>query len=234
MNRSEFLAGFKASFPIVLGYIPIGFAFGVLAMQSGLTLFEIFLMSALVYAGSAQFIAVGMLAIGASVSSIIFTTFLVNLRHLLMSASMAPHLKDVSRKILPILSYGLTDETFAVGITEVVKKRRRTSYFLGLHATSHLAWITSTVAGGLFGNLIVDSSRYGLNFALPAMFIGLLLMQVKSKTSITVAAIAGILSIFISFSMKGNWNIIIATIIAATLGVVIEQWTQKFSSSLSE
>ncbi|MGE5653154.1 MAG: AzlC family ABC transporter permease, partial [Bacillota bacterium] len=94
-EHNQLTTGARAALPIVLGYVPIGLAFGVLAVQQGLGVPGIFLMSLIVYAGSAQFIATGMLAAGASPTAIIATTFLVNLRHLLMSASMSAHLRHI-------------------------------------------------------------------------------------------------------------------------------------------
>lgn len=231
---NDYRKGVKGAVPIVLGYLPIGFAFGVLAIQQGLTVPDIFLMSLFVYAGSAQFIAAAMLATGADAASIIMTTFLVNLRHLLMSASLSPYLKHIPSPIQALLSYGLTDETYAVGITAVRQETLSARYFAGLHITSQAGWIISTVVGGMMGNLIPDPTRLGIDFALSAMFIGLLLMQIKDKKDILVAACAGGISLLLAMGFQGNWNIIIATVVAATIGVSVELWRKKSSWSLSE
>ncbi len=234
MSQKVFIQGIKKASPIVLGYVPIGLAFGVMAVQQGLTVLEIFLMSLLVYAGSAQFIAAGMMAAQASIGGIIATTFLVNLRHLLMSASLSPYLKGVSPLLQSIISFGITDETFAVGITEVKRERWGSSFFLGLHFTSHLSWIISTVLGGVLGNLIPNPDKLGLDYALPAMFIGLLLMQMNNRREVLVALFSGALSIGLLTLLEGNWNIILATITGATIGVVMEGWKKKSSLSLLE
>jgi len=233
MRQKEFIQSIKKASPIVLGYVPIGLAFGVMAVQQGLTILEIFLMSLLVYAGSAQFIAAGMMAAQASIGGIIATTFLVNLRHLLMSASLSPYLKGLSPLLQSVISFGITDETFAVGITEVKRESWGSSFFLGLHFTSHLSWIISTVLGGVLGNLIPNPDKLGLDYALPAMFIGLLLMQMNNLREVLVALFSGALSIGLLTLLDGNWNIILATIIGATVGVVMEGWKKKSSLPLS-
>ncbi len=227
----ELLAGARAALPIVLGYIPIGLAFGVLAVQQGLGVPGIFLMSLMVYAGSAQFIGTGMLAAGASPSAIIATTFLVNLRHLLMSASLSSYLRRIHPLIQAIISLGITDETFAVGITAVREKEHSAHFFLGLHGISQVSWVISTVTGGLIGNLIPHPERFGLDFALPAMFVGLLLMQLRERKELLVAVISGAVSVGLALGLKGNWNIILATLIGASMGAVVHTWQQKSSLS---
>ncbi|AEF93567.1 AzlC family protein [Desulfotomaculum nigrificans CO-1-SRB] len=231
MVSSDFRLGFKSALPIVFGYFPIGLAFGVLAVQSGMSIGEIFLMSLLVYAGSAQFIAAGLLAAQASAGTIILTTFLVNSRHLLMSASLVPYVKNLGSRLLSVLSFWLTDESYAVSISTVAKEQKSAGYFLGLFLTAHLAWICSTVLGAVVGNFIPDPQRFGLDFALPAMFIALLILQVRHKKAIAIIVISGALSIGFKLGLAGSWNIILATVISATIGVLVDKWMQKSSQS---
>lgn len=239
--QNEYIKGMKGAVPIMLGYLPIGFAFGVLATQQGLSIFDIFCMSLFVYAGSAQFIGAAMISSGATVASIIFTTFLVNLRHLLMSASYSPYLKHLKASTQALISYGITDETYAVGISHAEETASHGSevcspkYFAGLHITSQSVWIISTVLGGFLGNLIPDPARWGIDFALSAMFIGLLLMQMKNRKDLLVSICAGGLSLLLAMGGIGSWNIIIATLVAATIGVSIELlWNKKLSLSSQE
>ena len=110
--------GFRAAWPICLGYFPIGLAFGVLAQKAGIGPLGVGLMSLLVFAGSAQFIAVSMLAQTAALTSIVLTTFLVNLRHLLMSSALSVYLRHSSWRFLCLFSHGITDESFAVNMTQ--------------------------------------------------------------------------------------------------------------------
>ena len=233
MLRLEFKEGVQAAVPLVFGYFPIGMAFGVLAVQSGMSIAEIFMMSLLVYAGSSQFIAAGLLAAQASVGAILLTTFLVNCRHLLMTASLAPFVKNISPKILSLLGFWVTDETYAVSISTVVKKQKSQGYFFGLFITAHLAWLSSTVLGAVLGNFIPEPQKFGLDLALPAMFIALLILQVRHKKAVAIILVSSILSICFKLNLAGNWNIILATIISATIGVCIDKWMQKSSLSSS-
>lgn len=218
----EFLSGIKEAMPIVLGYMPIGFAYGVMAISAGLNILETVMMSILVYAGSAQFIAVSLIASGTGPGAIIITTFLVNLRHLLMSAALLPYLKRLRIPTLAALSYEITDESFALATT-LFKKRKATAPFMaGLQVTSHSTWVLSSLAGAVSGSLLPDVDRFGLDFALPAMFIILLVLQLHTRLHLAVSAIALFCSLLIAHLFPGNWNIITATVIAATLGVLIE------------
>lgn len=233
MQDRWLIRGIKASLPVVLGYFPIGMAFGVLAVSSGLNVWEVMVMSVMVYAGSSQFIAVGMISAGASFYTIIMTTFLVNARHILFSASLAPYVKKYKTWILALMSYGITDETYGVAINSIESETRESSYYLGINITSQLAWVISTGFGAALGNFIPNPEALGLFFALPAMFIGLLVMQMKNKMSIIIAIVASVFSLSIKLYIPGNWNVILATIIAATIGVVIEKWKPNLSKSSS-
>lgn len=233
MINDNFVIGIKKSVPVVLGYIPIGMAFGILANQQGLSIFEIFLMSFMVYAGASQFIATAMIASGVNAASIIFTVFLVNLRHMLMSASLSPYFKKVPSLVQAIISFGLTDETYAVDITHLKEHVPSTSFFVGLHTICYAAWVISTVVGGILGNLIPDPARWGMDYALSAMFIALLCMHIKDKRDILVAVCSAAFSLFITATVGGSWNVIIATVLAATIGVSTELWSKKLSLSSS-
>lgn len=233
MRSKELARGVKAALPVVMGYIPIGLAFGVLAAQAGLSVLEVCFMSLIVYAGSSQFIGVGMLAAGASFGSIIMTTFLVNSRHLLMSASLAPYLKKCSVRWLAVIGFGITDESFAVAIGDLRSGERQPAYFAGLNFTAQLAWIVSTSLGAAVGNIIPNPQAFGLDFALPAMFIGLLVIQLRGRLGILAALTAGALSLAIGIYVPGSWNVIIASILTATIGVIAELCLEKSSRSSS-
>jgi 4-azaleucine resistance transporter AzlC len=116
--RDLIKGGMRAVWPICIGYIPLGLAFGILAQKAGFDVLEIALMSVVVFAGSSQFIAVAMLAVGAAPLSIVLTTFMVNLRHVLMSSALAVYLHSVSRRFLSLFAYGVTDESFAVNMVK--------------------------------------------------------------------------------------------------------------------
>ena len=224
---SAILRGIKAATPIVTGYIPIAIAFGILASQVGLGLTEAAAMSIFVFAGSAQLIAVGMIGEGASMGTIVFTTFLVNLRHLLMSSALSPFLRDLSKKELAWFGFQVTDETFALHSTRFRVSVPTALESFALNSTAQLSWIGGTVVGILFGGMVKDVEGLGLDYALPAMFIALVFMQMRNKIYFIVGALGGTSAIILHLAGFGAWSTIGATIIAATSGVVIEQWNTK-------
>ncbi len=222
----SFLDGLRAASPIVLGYLPIGFAFGVLARTAGLTVAEIGLMSVLVYAGSSQFIGASMFASGAAAPAIISTTFLVNLRHLLMSTALVPTMRQNPAWQNTLLAYGITDESFAVN-TSVMQGRPSTpAWVAGLHITAQSSWVVASVVGALAGEMAGNTEALGLDFALPAMFIGLLMPHLRGdgrKPRLLAAAVAAALAVGITLATAGSsWSIILATLVAATVGVMSE------------
>lgn len=216
------MAGLAAALPVCLGYVPIGLAFGVLAQKAGLTPVEIGLMSLLVYAGSSQFIGVSMLQTGAGSIPIIITTFFVNLRHFLMSSSLSIYLGNVSRKVLPLYAYGITDESFGINLNKFREGKWGIIPALAVNHATNLTWFASTVVGGIGGEFI-PAGAFGIDFALSAMFICLLVFQLRGRKYIAIALIAGALSVIFSLLIPGNAYIILASIFAATIGVIFKK-----------
>ena len=220
MDNHQFKAGAKAALPIVLGYLPVGMAFGVLARNAGLTTWEAGSMSLLVYAGASQFIAVEMISKGMVWLPIVITTFFINLRHLLMSSTLSLYFNGNRIQTLGLLSAQLTDESFAVAMSNTSKIENRPGYLFGLQITSHIAWITGSVGGALLGGLI-DHKSYGIPFALPALFICLLLLQIRKVHHFYIMVIAGIFSLFFKWALPGNWYIILTALLASGIGIYI-------------
>jgi len=210
--------GIQAALPIVLGYLPVGMAYGVLARAAGLSVWETGAMSLIVFAGASQFIAVGMLAAGIATLPIILTTFAVNLRHLLMSSAIAPHFKGLPLKKLIPLSSQLTDESFAVAMADTAKISGRPHYLIALQATAWLAWFSGSLVGALFGSLI-DSASFGIPFAMTALFICLLVLQVKSRAHLAVAIVAGVLALAFKGVLPNNLYIVAAAVAAPLAGL---------------
>lgn len=213
----------------MLGYIPVGFAYGVLAQKSGLSNVNTLLMSLLVYAGSAQLIAVGLFAALANPLAIVATTFIVNLRHVLMSAALAPYLGRWSKIRLALFSAHMTDETFALHASRFAKGEIGVSETFGINIIAHSTWVGSTALGLAASTLITDVRPIGLDFALPAMFIALLLGQMKSRLHLGVALFAGIVSTGLFMAGWTQAHVLTATILAATLGLGGYLWTRKSS-----
>jgi 4-azaleucine resistance transporter AzlC len=226
MQQKELKQGITEAVPIVLGYLPLGFAFGVLAKEAGMSVAQAVMMSVLCFTGAGQYIAIGIMQAGGAVITIILANILVNLRYLLFSTSTVPYLKDrVQPLVASLLSYGLTDETYAVAMNHYQDHPATASYLAGLNLTSHLGWIGSTLLGALLGSFITNTDRLGLGFALPAMYICLLVLMINRRTDIWVAVFTAVTCLVIGYlvpAMMDNLsNLIIATVIAATLGVII-------------
>jgi 4-azaleucine resistance transporter AzlC len=215
-------AGLLASGPVCLGYIPIGIAFGVLSQQAGFTPLETGIMSLLVFAGSSQFIAVSMFSAGAGAVSVIATTFVVNLRHLLMSSSLSLFLGRFEKKKLFAFAYGITDESFAVNISKFKNGDWDINRALVVNYSSNIMWILSTVAGG-YGGQFIKPHSFGMDYALTAMFICLLVFQLKGRIYVFTALVAGISAVLLSLCIPGNSYIIIASVFAAGAGVFIRK-----------
>ena len=230
MQDDSYIQGIKDCLPTLFGYISIGFAFGVVGVASGLNVLEVFLLSVFVYAGSAQFIFCSLYVAGAPATSIIVTVFIVNLRHLLMSFSIAPYFTHYS--ILRNIGFGtlMTDETFGVAVVEGANKNWLGGRWMdGLNITAYLVWILSCTIGGIFGQYFPNPDRFGLDYALVAMFIALLVLTLHHlpkhklfhyiKLIIYVVISMYVLTLF----MPGHLAVLLSTILVATIGVATEK-----------
>jgi len=209
--------GFLAAWPICLSYLPLGLAFGVTAAQAGFTLLEIGLMSLIVYGGAAQFIAVSMMAARAPLAAVIATSSLVNLRYLLMSSALAAHLKRMSKAGLALFASGITDGTFLVNISKFSAGPWDPVRGLAVNHIPQLAWVLGSVLGAGLGQA-VPAGAAGLDFALPALFISLLVSQAKSPASILTAISAGLAALVFSHVLPGQIYVLLGAAAGATLG----------------
>lgn len=223
-----FYDGIQACVPTILGYVGIGISMGIVGKSVGLSIAEIALMSILVYAGSAQFIICAMVAIQAPIPAILLTTFLVNLRHFLMSMSVSPYFKTEPLKTGIGIGTLLTDESYGVLMTALNNKYLVTAEWTnGLNITAYVSWIGATIIGGLLGNWIPDPYLLGLDFALVAMFVGLLVLQVDlpfkkqpKKTGILLIVVC--ISLYVSMRVfSAEISVLLATILGCVLGVII-------------
>lgn len=214
--------GLSAAWPICLGYIAIGLAFGVIARNAGLRPLEIGLMSLIVYAGSSQFIAAAMLGAEAGFPSIVLTTFSVNLRHLLMSSSLSLYLRNLSGSQLSLFAYGVTDESFALNMSRFQSGKWGWRQALVVNHSTNLTWILSTVAGGIGGQFI-PAGAFGIDYALTAMFICLLVFQLRRIHHVLVALFSGVLAVILSLVIPGNSHILIAAFLSASAGLLFRK-----------
>jgi 4-azaleucine resistance transporter AzlC len=218
--------GLWAAWPICIGYIPIGLALGLLSQKAGLSPLEIGLMSVFVFAGSAQFIAVSMISADSAPLAIIITTFVVNLRHLLMSSSLSLYCRNTGKTTLAFFAYGITDESFAVNQSRFKAGKWTISQALTVNQASNLVWILSTIAGG-YGGQFIPPHAFGVDYALIAMFICLLIFQIKGLIYVITAVIAGCAAVTLSLIIPGNLYVVIASVLAATIGLWVRIRVRK-------
>lgn len=217
-GTSPLADGLRAASPICLGYLPVGLAFGVLAQKAGLSAWQIGLMSAVVFAGSSQFTALLLLGQGAALPSIVATTFVVNLRHLLMSSALAAPLRGIGARFSALFGHGVTDETFAVNLARFREEgwdRRRA---LAVNLVSQAAWVGSTVAGAFAGQF-VPRGALGIDYALPAMFLCLLVFQVRTRVHAATAVLSAALAVAVYVTVPGNGHVIAASVTASGVGL---------------
>ncbi len=223
---SEFWAGVKDTFPLVVGAIPFGIIFGAVAVTNGLTPTGAMAMSAFVFAGSAQFIASGLVAGGAGTAMIILTTLVVNLRHALYSASLAPHMKHLPQRWLAPLGFWLTDESFAVVIARYSRADDspfKHWYFLGSAVFMYINWNLCTYIGLRAGQAIPDVRGLGLDFAMVVTFIGIVVPLVKSRSVLAAVVVAGITAV-LAAPLPNNLGLIVAALLGVMAGVLAESF----------
>lgn len=229
-DKLDVRTGVKDTLPTVFGYIGIGLAFGIIASSVGLNLFFVGAMSLFIYAGGAQFVTVSMLSSGSPILSIILATFLINSRMILMSMAVAPFFKKYS--LFENISIGtfLTDESFALGMNKQNYTNGILTYewFNAVNLLSYFTWVASSVVGALLGEIVKDPKALGLDFALVAMFIGLLYLQVisdftiKKKVQFLVIVVVFFLVYFGMIFIPSNVLIIVVTLIGCAIGVVLK------------
>ncbi|AFC33847.1 Branched-chain amino acid transport protein [Paenibacillus mucilaginosus 3016] len=228
-ERSMFLQGVRDCVPTLLGYLSIGLACGVIGTTSGLYPSEILLLSTLLYAGSAQFVVAGMVAAGGSAAAVIVTVLFVNLRHLLLSAALAPYFRRYAPWKNAILGSQLTDETFGVAVSRLAGMKGRARWMLGLNITAHVNWIAANMVGAYAGAWIPDPGKYGLPYALPAMFVGLLVLgfgtRQKKIVDGIVAVSAGAVCVAAGTFLPGHAAVLAAIVVAAVIGMGVQSWT---------
>ncbi|RDW16063.1 branched-chain amino acid ABC transporter permease [Oceanobacillus arenosus] len=231
INREEdlttFSQGAKDCVPTLIGYISIGIAMGIVGASSNLSILEIALLSALVYAGAAQFIICALLVAGSPISVIIFTTFIVNLRNFLLSMTLAPYFTKYP--LMKNIGIGalVTDESFGVTANKIAKKETfNASWMNGLNVTAYIFWNLSCILGAIFGKWISNPEVLGLDFSLTAMFLALLVLQLeniahsKLKFYLTLIVYVVILMLILCMFLPSYIAILLSTMIVATIGVV--------------
>ena len=170
-------ASFIDTLPVMTGYLVLGFGFGIIIKVNGFGILHAFMMSALVYAGSMQYAAIGLFTGGASLITVAITTLMVNARHLFYGISMIDRYKGTGLK-KPYLIFSLTDETYSLVCTDnpKIEENDRKKYYLLVSLLNHFYWILGSVIGAVVGTVIRFNSE-GIEFALTALFVTVFVEQ---------------------------------------------------------
>ena len=210
------LSGLKDAFPIMLGYFSVAMAFGLLVKSAGLYLKDAVLFSTVVFAGASQFMALNMLMNGISPFSIVAATFLVNFRHFVMSASLSSRLDKPKIWQIPIIAFGVTDETFSVAMTG--KGSLPAVYVISVSFFSYISWAGGTASGYLLGSFIPDALGDSLGMGLYVLFMALLVPEIKKHLKVLwIALSSGLLNVILaSVSQIGqSWSMVLGVIISS-------------------
>jgi predicted branched-subunit amino acid permease len=237
MLSASFRQGVKAAVPIWIAFVPSSFALGMAANSYGLRWDEIVLMSALVYAGPAQYAVVEPLALGKPAAQIIIATVLMNLRFLPMSAAMAPYFRRVKRTRLLWASHFISASSFVVPYVRfqreekssessgetVEKSEAHLDFFLGIGTTACAVWIAGTALGYWAALKMPSGYEEGLKFILPAYFASVIAVDLRESIAVVVCAVAFVAAVPAAL-WNADWGWMVAAIVVATIGWRVEEW----------
>lgn len=222
MKKEQIKKGFTDAVPIMVGYVPVAMAYGLMAKNAGLTVYDTLLMSLMVYAGASQFMAIGLIESSVGFGEIIISTFLLNFRHFLMSASLNSRMKNTNKRWKPIIAFGVTDEAFSVA--SFYKGELSPSYLLALEGAAYASWVLGGVLGYAIGQVLSEAVSSSMGIALYAMFMALLIPEARKHWSVAVLVLVSATIntiLYYSLGISKGWSIVIAIIIASAFGAAI-------------
>ncbi|SDO49037.1 AzlC family ABC transporter permease [Alkalicoccus daliensis] len=221
--------GLTAGLSIAFGYMPVAITFGLLAGSTGLTVVEAVLMSMIVFAGAAQYMALSMIAVGAGAVEVILATFIVNFRHLLMSAAIQERAEPSSKRYRALFGFFLTDEVFAV--SSVKEAPIKAPYILGVGLVAYSSWVGFTAAGYFTGAVLPPVLQESMGIALYALFIALLVPSIKEagRPVLILALMGGGLHWIFQLQLATGWAIMAATITSVIIYELVEQRGERKS-----
>lgn len=204
-------AAFPHTVPVMMGYLFLGFAFGVLMQSKGFSFIWAVLMSLLIYAGSMQFVAINFLTGGTGIISIIMLTLMVNIRHVFYGLAMLTKFRDIGKK-KPYLIFALTDETFSLLCSAEPPQNVNKNWFLFWIAfLDQIYWITGTALGGILGSILPFNTK-GIDFAMTALFVVIFVEQWKSSKN-HIPALTGLIGSALCLAIFGASNFILPAMI---------------------
>src|SRR5512145_1717869 len=221
-SMKNFWAGVRAEVPLLIGVFPFGMIYGALALDAGLSRLASQLMSSIVFAGSSQFVTTQLVHEAAPGFVIVLTIAVVNLRHMLYSASLAPYLASLSTRWKVLLSYLLTDEAYAPSIVKYERDGVTPQahwFLLGAGLALWTNWQISTALGIFLGTAIPES--WSLDFALPLTFIAMVVPVLKNHPAIAAAVSAGVVAL-LAYSLPYKLGLILAALVGIVVGTLLE------------
>jgi len=220
--RGEVAAALRAVVPAMASMVPFALLIGFLARQNGLSTVEALLMSAMVFAGSAQFVALDLWSWPVPIASLALTAFIINARHILMGAAVMPHMAGWrGRHAYPALFF-LADEIWALSMARAGAGRLRLSYYAGLVAPFYVTWISMTTLGHLAGAAIRDPARYGFDFAFIAIFLVILCALWRGRTTLWPWLASAGVAVAVWYLVAGPWYILAGGVAGAAVGALQE------------
>jgi 4-azaleucine resistance transporter AzlC len=223
----RFRRGVVLGFPIFLGYLPVGIAFGVLANTLGFSVVQAVTCSATALAGAGQFIALQFLRDGAGAAGVLIATTVVNLRYVLFASTMSTYVRTAPTPVQAALAFSLTDETFAVNIADHRRGLATAASMAGVGAVAWTGWVLGTFIGAIGIGWIGDPSRFGVGFAMPAMFTALFLALAEDWRHVVIGVTAGAIVLglplvsALGIPVGSSWSLVIASMAAATIGAAV-------------
>ena len=234
MNKKVIFRGASAIMPLCIGDFPFSFIVGALSVIAGMSVWQSTAWSAIVIAGSAQMLALNMLKTGATLGVIIFTTLIINLRHVLYSASISGTVREASFFKKCFMSYALTDEVYATTVKEMEGNKQDKYLFYGSAMITFWAiWVLADFLGALVGASFPNIEKYGLDFAMVAAFIAIVVPQIKSQActvAAVVAAVSGVLLVILPYSL----GIVVASVLGVLAGLCVDLAEERKQAAIAE
>jgi 4-azaleucine resistance transporter AzlC len=221
-TRAGALSGARQAIPLAASVFLVGTVLGVLARHAGLTLLETLAMSAMVFAGASQFVAIGLWAAPIPILAIVLTTLVVNLRHVLLSAALRPWFRDLSSLRVYGSLFFMVDESWALTMRQVRAGAQDRAFLIGAGALMYLAWVTATATGYIAGAAIGDLSRWGLDFAITAVFTALLMGMWRGRSDIWPWLVSAVVAVVTWRVLPGTWYILCGAMAGIVTGVFVD------------
>ena len=220
-KKADFIAGLKDAWPMFLAYVPIAMLWGTLAAAKGFSSLEALLMSALLYAGASQFVAIEMWVDPLPLLFMVFTIFIINVRHVLYAASISRHMGGIHKRLHPLLMYVLTDEAWALLERKALTQPLTLGYYVGVAFPLWPTWFLSSAIGAYIGRKLPDPALIGLDFAFAAMFIAILAGFWKGPRTGAVLITSAVVAVIAKTYLTGAWYIVLGGLAGVAVAALL-------------